>query len=117
MIADEFKEKIIDWQEKLQVNEWFFSDLREDLLRDKTNKEVFFAIDEVVELIIEQKDTTLVYESFLLLFELYWKLDTTERTEKLNTDWNILKNHVCSYSDIHKHQFREFERWFGSKWK
>jgi hypothetical protein len=117
VIADEFKEKIIDWQEKLKVNEWFFSDLREDLLRDKTNKEVFFAIDEVVELIIEQKDTTLVYESFLLLFGIYWKLDTTERTEKLRADWSILKNHVCSFSDIHERQFREFERWFGSKWK
>lgn len=117
MIAKEFKEKTIGWQERLNANEWFFSDLRESLLKNKTDKDVFTEIDEVVDLIVEQKDKTLVYESFLLLVEMYRKVDTTERTENLNANWNVLKEHILSYGDAYGQQFQDFERWFGSKWK
>lgn len=117
MIANSFREATIDWQEKLQGDEWFFSNLQEDLLRNKSNTEIFAEIDDVIDLILEQKDKTLVYESFLLLFNIYGELETTEQTEKLKSNWNVLKEHICLFGNEHRQQFVEFERWFGSNWK
>ena len=114
MVAKEFEIALEGWQEKLQNDEWYFVRLREDLTKKFSPDELFSAIDDVVDLVLKQKDEFLIHETFLLLFDMYRKIDTTERTFKLSNSWTRLKQHM-ELNDTLIHQFHEFERWFGNK--
>ncbi|MFZ5856348.1 MAG: hypothetical protein ACOYZ6_05920 [Chloroflexota bacterium] len=114
MIAKEFEIAIEGWQEKLQTDEWYFVQLREDLIKNSSLSELFSAIDDVVDLIFKQQDEFLIHETFLLLFDIYRKIGTAERTFKLINSWTRLKQHM-EVNDTLIHQFHEFERWFGNK--
>lgn len=112
LIASNFEKEIANWQEKLKNDEWFFVSVREKLIKDLPANQIFSEIDQVISFIIDQHDKYLIYEGFLLLFDMYRKIDTTEQTKLLKTEWNFLKNLVNSCGEQQANQFREFEKWF-----
>src|SRR5262245_55334113 len=77
-VAIRFEAETLDWREKLQVDEWLFQSLREEILTALTPSEAFENIGDMAESVMRQSDPTLCFESGLLLLELVRKSATTQ---------------------------------------
>ncbi len=93
-MIDNFNSRIINWQSKLQEDEWFFAKLIEDLTSNLQSYEAFDLIPEAVDLILQQSDRFLCLEGLELLLELSHIADTTEIHPSLDRKWVQVCNHV-----------------------
>ncbi len=111
-LADKFELYTIDWQTKLQEDEWYFAKLREKLTSGLQPNEAFDTISEAVDLTLRQSNEFLCLECFELLLELSRIADTTEVQPALNEKWTQLCDHVSQFSDYHKRRVTELKRWY-----
>ncbi|WCN38808.1 hypothetical protein [Aneurinibacillus uraniidurans] len=111
-IKDEFLKRTIDWQKKLNEDEWFFSRLYENLTNDLTPEECFSLIPQAVDLTLEQTDEFLCGECFEYVLGLGVDSNTTELNPYLDKNWDTLNEHVSSFGDYHKHRVAELKRYY-----
>ncbi len=107
-----FNSRIVNWQSKLQEDEWFFAELIEDLTSNLQSYEAFDLIPEAVDLILQQSDGFLCRECLELLLELSRIADTTEIHPSLDSKWEQVCNHVSQFGDYHKRRVGELKRWY-----
>ncbi|MDD5090155.1 MAG: hypothetical protein PHQ23_04485 [Candidatus Wallbacteria bacterium] len=101
-----------DWEVKLQRNEWLFSDFRESVVKSLMPHEAFAVIPEAVDLLLNENDIHLIGELFMLLFDIVYKSDTTERHPALIAHWENIITKVSSIEDYYRRQTDEFKKWF-----
>lgn len=87
-----------DWQAALERDEWFFSRLVEDIVTPLSSSEAFAAIDEVVELLLQQHEQK--YYCGVLLLSLACHSDTTEMPAGLRSAWDTVARLLRDYPDI-----------------
>jgi hypothetical protein len=114
-IKDEFLRRTVNWQEKLDEDEWFFARLYEDLTKNLTPEECFNLIPQAVELTLEQSNDFLCTECFEYVIGLSVRSKTTEINPYLEDKWDILIRHVSSFGDYHKNQAEELKRWYRKR--
>lgn len=89
-----------DWQSALARDEWFFSRLQDDIAARLSSSEAFAAIDEVTELLLQQRDPALHYFCGSFLLTLARHSDTTELPSGLYHAWDIVAGRLSDYPDI-----------------
>jgi hypothetical protein len=89
-----------DWQSALERDEWFFSRLEDQIVALLAPSEAFAAIEEVVELILQQHDPTLKYYCGVFLIRLARRSETTELPGGLRSAWDSIELLLRDYKDI-----------------
>lgn len=87
-----------DWQSALERDEWFFSRLVEDIVTPLSSSEAFAAIDEVVELLLQQHEQ--MYYCGVFLLSLARHSETTEMPSSLRSAWDTVERLLRDYPDI-----------------
>ena len=111
-LKDEFESHVVDWQSKLQREEWYFTTLRKELTDGLEPHEAFSVIPEAVDLTLEQSDRFLCLECFELLLALARVSDTTEVHPVLNDKWEQLCSHVSQFGRYSRQRVAELGRWY-----
>lgn len=91
---------VSDWQSALQRDEWFFSNLVDQIVARLSPSEAFVAIDEVVEIILQQRDPMLIYYCGTFLIRLARLSDTTELPRGLRSAWDTVERLLRDAPDI-----------------
>jgi hypothetical protein len=89
-----------DWRAALECDEWFFSHLEDQILARLTSSQAFAAIDEVVEILIQQHEPTLRYYCGTFLIGLARLSDTTELPSGLCGAWDTVVRRLYDCPDI-----------------
>lgn len=108
----EFYQWIVDWEEKLNEDEWYFAQFRENVINDISPEQAYNQISEAIELVLEQTDPWLLGECFEILLSLCIKSDTTRIPASLMSSWDKLENHLSSYGKYYNDRFAEIKRWY-----
>ena len=90
-LKKEFYVWIIDWEKKLDENEWYFTEFREKIVKELNEEQSFAQIPAAVELVLEQTDKWLLGECFDILLLLCSLSKTTEIQPFLLLKWNQLE--------------------------
>jgi hypothetical protein len=89
-----------DWQSALHLDEWFFSHLEDQIVARLSPSEAFTAIDEIVEVLLQQHEPTLRYYCGVFLIRLARHSDTTELPSGLHGAWDTVERFLSDTSDI-----------------
>lgn len=93
-----FDEILKDWKSKLQKDEWFFSNIKEDIFNNASEVEAFKAIPSVLKILSQNSEPYLRTELLEILFVLARKSNTTELPSGLMESLNSLENISDSYT-------------------
>ena len=101
----------LNWQEKLQKDEWFFAKERDKINNSFTAEESFNAIMEVVFFIQSETNAYLCTELVDILYLLIRKSDTTEIPKGFVANLQVLKEK--SAKDMYSlHILKEIESYY-----
>ena len=96
MKINEFLQNLqLNWQEKLQKDEWLFAKERDKINNSFTAEESFNAIMEVVFFIQSETNAYLCTELVDILYLLIRKSDTTEIPKDFVTNLQVLKKRLA----------------------
>jgi hypothetical protein len=112
MKINEFLQNLqLNWQEKLQKDEWFFAKERDKINNSFTAEESFNAIMEVVFFIQSETNAYLCTELVDILYLLIRKSDTTEIPKGFAANLQVLKEK--SAKDMYSlHILKEIESYY-----
>ena len=79
-----------EWREKIQENEWYFSDIRQLILKEINISEIFDVIDVVVNSILSEQDLFFISELLELLICLIRELNTSQVPEGIDKNFLYL---------------------------
>jgi hypothetical protein len=111
-LVEKFEKAAKNWEAELQEDEWYFANLREEVISELQPNEAFILISEAVDLILGQSDELLCRECFQLLLDLVRIANTTELNPDLDVKWDRLSDHVAQFGTAHVNQFLELGRWY-----
>lgn len=111
-IRKKINKSLNNWEEELNKDEWYFSNLRDEILQEITPEEAFNYIPDVVKICLELKDKYLVGEIFEILLDLVKRTNTTEIPSYLEKNWEALINYVSSIGDYNKRKTKELKGWY-----
>ncbi|MGB7605362.1 MAG: hypothetical protein WBL93_07770 [Lutisporaceae bacterium] len=111
-LKKEFYEWIVNWEEKLNEDEWYFTQFRENVINDIIPEQAYTQIPEAVELVLEQTDPWLLGECFEILLSLCTKSDTTRIPSCLSLNWEQLDNSLSYHGQYYKDRLSELKRWY-----
>lgn len=100
----------VGWREKLNKDEWYFSNSFELISSGMSPEEAFNYIPNVIEVLLKLEDDLLVWETLNFLIELYNLADTTQIHPLLERNWFMLTQHMKKYEDSYDTRFRELTR-------
>jgi len=98
-----------EWQDKLDKDEWYFSNSFESITNGMTSEEAFNYVPNVIELLFKLHDDYLMWETIYLLINLYNIADTTQIHPYLNSNWSGLTNHIKKFNDSYDAPFQELK--------
>ncbi|MFS0603199.1 ABC transporter [Peribacillus frigoritolerans] len=99
----------MEWEDKLDDDEWYFSNSFESITKDMSPEEAFNYIPNVIEVLFKLDDDFLVWETLYFLIELYSLADTTQIHPFLERNWSVLKKHIKKYEDSYTTPFKELK--------
>ncbi|SEB93225.1 hypothetical protein SAMN05443246_2391 [Paenibacillus sp. GP183] len=99
-----------DWEDKLDNDEWYFSNSFESITKDMSSEEAFNYIPNVIEMLFKLDDDFLIWETLYFLIELYNIANTTQIHPFLERNWSLLKIHIKKYDDSYATPFKELKR-------
>ncbi|MGX9134812.1 ABC transporter [Rummeliibacillus sp. JY-2-4R] len=100
----------VDWEDKLDQDEWYFSNAFESITNGMTPEEAFNYIPNVIKMLINLNDDFLIWETLYFLIKLYTLADTTQIHPFLNENWSILSNHMKKFKDSYTTPFKDLKR-------
>ena len=100
----------VKWEDKLDNDEWHFSNAFESITKELTPEEAFNYIPNVIEVLFKLHDGFLIWETLYFLIELYNIADTTEIHPFIKSNWSPLKQHIQKYEDSYTTPFKELMR-------
>ena len=111
IITDKKLIQIYDnWQDKLDADEWYFSNSFESISKDMSSDVAFNYIPEVVNELLELDEDFLIWETLYFLMDLYRIADTTELHPALEKNWSVLREHIQKYKDSYSTPYQELRR-------
>ena len=103
-----------NWVEKINEDEFYFSNTFEQLFQEKTSYEAFEFIPHMLEAILETNDDFVSAQLIFHLNRLYGKADTTEIHTELSEQQTKLEKHIASlngqYAMRDYHEFKQDSR-------
>lgn len=99
----------VEWSDKLNKDEWYFSNSFESITFGMTPEEAFNYIPNVIEVLLKLEDDLLVWETLYFLIELYNLADTTQIHPSLERNWFMLTQHIKNYKDSYNTPFKELK--------
>ncbi|WP_042221806.1 hypothetical protein [Oceanobacillus manasiensis] len=96
-----------EWQDRLDKDEWYFSNSFESITKEMTSEEAFNYIPNVIEMLFKLDDDYLVWETLYFLIELYGIADTTQIHPSHESNWSVLTNHIKKFKDSYATPFKE----------
>lgn len=100
----------VEWEEKLDNDEWYFSNAFESIIKGMTSEEAFNYIPNAIEVLLDINDDYLLWETLYFLMDLYSIADTTQIHPYLESNWSALKQHIKNYEDSYTTPFKELMR-------
>lgn len=100
----------MEWEDKLDGDEWYFSNSFESITKGMSPEEAFNYIPYVIEVLFKLDDDFLVWETLYFLNELYSLADTTQIHPFLESNWSLLNKHIKKYEDSYATPFKELKR-------
>ena len=97
----------VEWEDKLDKDEWYFSNSFESIIDGMSPEEAFNYIPNVIEVLVNLDDDFLLWETLYFLMELYSLADTTQIHPYLESNWSVLKQHIKKYEDSYATPFKE----------
>jgi hypothetical protein len=100
----------VEWEDKLDKDEWYFSNSFESITKGMSPEEAFKYIPNVIELLLRLDDDFLVWETLYFLIELYSLADTNQIHPLLESNWTKLTQHIKKYEDSYATPFKDLIR-------
>ena len=100
----------MEWEDKLDKDEWYFSNSFESIIKEMSPEEAFDYIPNVIKVLLKLDDDFLIWETLYFLIELYCLADTTQTHPSLKGNWSTLTNHIRKFKDSYATPFGEFKR-------
>jgi hypothetical protein len=100
----------VGWEDKLEKDEWYFSNSFESITKGMSSEEAFNYIPNVIDVVFNLGDEYLIWETLYFLMELYSIADTTQVHPYLESNWSSLKQHIKKYEDSYATPFKELIR-------
>ncbi|EPD53278.1 hypothetical protein HMPREF1210_01009 [Paenisporosarcina sp. HGH0030] len=79
-----------EWEDKLDKDEWYFSNFFESITKGMTSEEEFNYLPIVIEMLFKLDDDYLIWETLYFLINLYSISDTTQIHPFLDRNWSGL---------------------------
>ncbi|MCD7034539.1 ABC transporter [Metabacillus sp. GX 13764] len=98
------------WEEKMDNNEWYFSDAFDDIVKDMTPEDAFAYIPNVLGMLLRIEEEFLIWETLYFLLQVYAIADTTEIHPELKSSWDALEKHISCYPEAYGTPFQELKR-------
>jgi hypothetical protein len=98
------------WEEKLNADEWYFSNAFEAISKNMSSESAFNFIPEVVHMLLELEEDYLIWETLYFLMDLYRIAETTEVHPILVQNWFALREHIQKYEDSYSTPYQELKR-------
>jgi hypothetical protein len=111
-LPEAFDAYLLDWEDKLAKDEWYFCNVRESLTNNLSPSDAFDDIPDVVDLILRQSDDYIFYECLLLLLSLARISNTTEIPPCLLSKIELLNNHTLSFKYYNRAKPNELKSWY-----
>lgn len=111
-IAKRFEESFFEYEKKINVNEWYFSDTKELLLKGIKSDIAYSNILEALNIALKQTDDYLLSESLQFILDLLSIADTTEINEEILISLNKLDSNSADISDYSKNKILEIKKKF-----
>ncbi|WP_235822229.1 ABC transporter [Gottfriedia luciferensis] len=96
-----------DWEDKLDNDEWYFSNSFESITKEMSPEVAFNYIPNVIEVLYKLEEDYLIWETIYFLITLYCIADTTQIHPLLESNWSTLTNHIKNYKDSYETPFKE----------
>lgn len=100
----------VEWEVKLEVDEWYFSNSFESITKGMSSEEAFNYIPNIIEMLLKLEDDYLVWETLYFLIQLYGLADTTQIHPFQETKWSMLTKHIKKYADSYATPLWELKR-------
>ncbi|GAB0167741.1 ABC transporter [Lysinibacillus sp. CTST325] len=100
----------VGWEDKLDNDEWYFSNSFESITKGMSPEEAFNYIPNIIEVLFKLDDDFLVWETLYSLIELYCLADTTHIHPHIESNWSELTQHIKKFEDSYGTPFKELLR-------
>ena len=100
----------MEWEDKLDKDEWYFSNSFESITKEMSPEEAFNYIPNVIEVLLKLDDDFLIWETLYFLIELYCLADTTQIHPFLDENCSILTKHIKKFKDSYATPFGECKK-------
>ena len=110
MIDNALTQVYLDWQEKLDNNEWYFSNAFDSIVKDMDPEQAFAYIPNVVQMLLQLEGEFLIWETMYFLLQVYEIANTTEIHPELSNNWEALTQRISEYPDVYKTPFQELKK-------
>lgn len=100
----------VDWEDKLDNDEWYFSNAFESITRGMTSEDAFNYIPNAIEVLLNLDDDSLLWETLYFLMDLYCIADTTQMHPYLESNWSAFMQHIKKYEGSYATPFKELMR-------
>lgn len=110
-MRQEFSNIFVNWQDKLNEDEWYFSNAFDDIKTGMTPVEAFDFIPIIIKQILILDDDFLIWNALYFLISIYSIAQTTEMHCELNRNWETFSEHISKYKDSYKNPYQELKRY------
>ncbi|WP_155667771.1 ABC transporter [Ornithinibacillus caprae] len=104
-----------NWQDKLDAEEWYFSNAFELISKDMSSESAFNYIPEVIDMLLKLDEDYLIWETLYFLIEIYSIAETTQIHPILEKNWSVLREHIQKYEDSYSTPYQELKRFLRVK--
>jgi hypothetical protein len=105
-----FLDIYIEWEDKLDDDEWYFCNAFGSISKDLSPEEAFNSIPNVIEVLFKLEHDFLIWETLYFLIALYNIADTTRIHPFLERNWSLIIIHIKKYDDSYATPFMELKR-------
>jgi hypothetical protein len=103
------------WEDKLDKDEWYFSNSFESITKEMSAEEAFNYIPNVVDMLLKLDNDYLIWETLYFLINLFCIAETTQIHPYLEDRWIKLEEHLRSYDDTCNTPYKELKRHLRKK--
>lgn len=111
-VKQEFIQRVQNYESELQINKWFFSDLRDDIIKHISPQQAHTSINDLAPLIVQETDNYLYHELLLLTMDLTRHAETAQMPSKLEQNWNKIQEKSYKLNKPIINITKEIARWY-----
>ncbi len=98
-VGEYLKSAIALWKQTELKDEWYFSNLRDELSNKLSSENAFIGINEIIPILSEEKDSYIFIELIEIIIFLAQKSETTELPLELSHNWGDIAARLKSQDE------------------